>query len=55
MNKTQQRAFGRKTIDLCKEFNLLTTKGRLLYLKPSLYRAVNTFLFGYINQSFTVI
>jgi hypothetical protein len=33
MNKTQQRAFGRKTIDLCKELNLLTMKGRLLYLK----------------------
>ena len=31
--------------------NPLKTKRRLLYLRPSLYRAVNTFHLGYKNQS----
>jgi len=31
--------------------NPLKTKHRPLYLKPSSYRAVNTFHFGYKNQS----
>ena len=29
----------------------LKTKNRQLYLRPSVYRAVNTFLVGYKNQS----
>ena len=37
----------------CREswINPLKTKRRPLYLKPSSYRAVNTFLLGYKNQS----
>jgi hypothetical protein len=31
--------------------NPLQTKRRLLYLRPSSYRAVNTFQLGYKNQS----
>ena len=33
------------------KLNLLNTKRRLLYLKISSYRAVNTFHLGYKNQS----
>ena len=33
------------------QFNPLKTKRRLLYLKISSYRAVNTFYLGYKNQS----
>jgi hypothetical protein len=39
-------------VTLCKgNINLLKTKRRLLYLRPSSYRAVNTFQLGYKNQS----
>jgi len=34
-----------------KHINTVETKRRLLYLKPSPYRAVNTFHLGYKNQS----
>ena len=33
------------------KINRLKTKSRPLYLRPSLYRAVNTFHLGYKNQS----
>jgi hypothetical protein len=35
--------------------NHLKTKRRLLYLRPSSYRAVNTFHLGYKNQSVYVV
>jgi hypothetical protein len=42
------------TVENCRAcsclFNHLKTKGRLLYLRPSPYRAVNTFHLDYKNQ-----
>ena len=38
-------------VSLFRYFNPLHTKRRPLYLKPSPYRAVNTFYLGYKNQS----
>ena len=40
-----------KGISVLSVINPLKTKRRLLYLRPSSYRAVNTFHLGYKNQS----